>query len=67
MRRREESDAVPPGLLVFDGREFTTAADWVAAYDEWFDARDQWEAEHPGVVLPEERLLSGCPFDPDLI
>jgi hypothetical protein len=65
-RRAEGSDAVPPGLLVFDGREFTTAAEWEAAYDEWFDARDQWEAEHPGVVLPK-RILSNCPWDESAI
>ena len=67
MKPRASAGAVPLGLLVFDGREFATAADWTEAYEAWVDARDQWESEHPGLLLPEKRLLSGCPFDPDSI
>ena len=67
-RQRADRDAVPPpGLLVFDGREFPTAAEWTEGYELWFDSRDQWEADHPGVVLPEKRVLSSCPFDADMI
>jgi hypothetical protein len=65
-RRADSADAVPPGLLVFDGRGLA-AAEWVAAYDEWFDRRDQFEADHPGVVLPEKQTLSSCPFDTDMM
>jgi hypothetical protein len=63
VRRRAGEDVPPPGLLVFDGREFGTAAEWTEAYDAWYDAREDWEAAHLGVVLPEKRVLSSCPFD----
>jgi hypothetical protein len=65
-RRQDSADGPPPGLLAFDGRELTTAADWVEAYDRWYDERDQWETDH-GTVLPEKRVLSSCPFDADMI
>jgi hypothetical protein len=67
VRRRAGEDAPPPGLLIFDGREFDTAAEWTEAYELWVDSRDQFEADHPGTVLPEKRVLSNCPFDPDSI
>ena len=51
MKPRASAGAVPLGLLVFDGREFATAADWTEAYEAWVDARDQWESEHPGLLL----------------
>jgi hypothetical protein len=64
MRERVAGSDVPPDhLITFDGREFATAAEWTEAYELWYDARDQWEADHPGVVLPEKRVLSSCPFD----
>jgi hypothetical protein len=44
---------VPPSLLVFDGRGFSTYTEWREAFDAWCDARAAWEAEHKGVVLPE--------------
>lgn len=63
MRQRTPGDGVPPpGLLTFDGRELSTAAEWTESFELWLDARDQWEADHPGMVLPE-RVLSSCPFD----
>jgi hypothetical protein len=58
-------DAFPHRLMVFDGREFTTSDEWMAAFDVWCEAREVWEAAHPGVVLPE-RMLSQCPWDDEL-
>ena len=55
-------DVPPPGLVVFDGREFCTAAAWEDAFDAWCDARECWETAHPGADLPR-RVLSDCPFD----
>jgi hypothetical protein len=65
MRRRTEDDVIPHDLTVFDGK-FATAAEWNAAFDIWWDARELWEAAHPGVVLPK-RIVNGCPFDSDAI
>jgi hypothetical protein len=62
MRRRADEGAPPKELLVFDGRGLS-AAEWTEAYELWVDARDQFEADHPGTVLPEKRELSSCPFD----
>jgi hypothetical protein len=56
------SRSPPPELLTFDGRGLS-AAEWAAAYERWVDDRDQWEADHPGTVLPEKQELSSCPFD----
>ena len=65
-RRVEEPRVEPPAeLTVFDGRGFATAAEWNAAYDEFCDACHAWEAEHPGVELPEQ-VLGECPFDDEL-
>lgn len=61
MRRWPGEGSPPPELVVFDGREFSTAAAWEAAFDEWSDARTAWEKLH-GVEL-ERRVLSRCPFD----
>jgi hypothetical protein len=60
--RRRVGDAPPEELLVFDGRGLS-AAEWTEAYELWVDARDQWEADHVGTVLPEKQTLSNCPFD----
>jgi hypothetical protein len=60
--RRRTGEAVPPELLIFDGRELTTAVEWTEAFERWADRRDQWEVDH-GVVLPEKQVLSSCPFD----
>jgi hypothetical protein len=66
MRARRDApgpaDRPPPELLVFDGRAFATAADWIDAEDVWLEAREAWQAEHPGVVLPE-RVLGVHPYD----
>jgi hypothetical protein len=56
----------PAGLVTFDGRGFTTVAEWDDAQDAWWDARDAWEAEHPGVVLPE-RVLGRHPLDVEFL
>jgi hypothetical protein len=67
MRRRiSDTERVPDELLVFDGREHTTAAEWEAAYGAWFDARRVWQENHPGQELTCT-VLSDCPFDPDSI
>lgn len=46
----------PAALVTFDGRAYSTVADWDAAFDGWLDARDAWCAEHPGIALPEKVL-----------
>jgi hypothetical protein len=61
-RRVSDVPQPPAELVTFDGREFTTAAEWEAAFVAWCTAREAWEAQHPGVDLPE-RILSECPFD----
>jgi hypothetical protein len=66
VKRRDGVGAVPADLITFDGRGLS-AAEWVEAYEAWCDARDQWESEHPGVVLPDKRTLSRCPFDPEML
>jgi hypothetical protein len=66
MRARSGLPAViPDHLVVFDG-QFSTAAEWERAFDRWSDQREDWEAQHPGVVLPLPRVLSDCPFDSEL-
>ena len=35
-------DAFPHRLMVFDGREFTTSDEWMAAFDVWCEAREVW-------------------------
>lgn len=62
MRRRVDNSAPSVNLVLFDGREFTTAAEWEAAFYAWHSARDEWLARHPGVELPQQ-VLSDCPFD----
>lgn len=62
-RRADDAERAPDELLVFDGREHTTAAAWTAAYGAWFDAREAWQAAHDSDVLPST-VLSDCPFDP---
>ncbi len=69
MRARRDAPgagAVPPAELVtFDGRGFATAAEWDEAFDAFCDARDAWEAAHPGAVLPE-RVLGRHPIEVEL-
>ena len=62
MRRRGgEFDAgrFPQHLVVFD-EVFATERDWSAAFDDWCDLREVWEAAHPGVLLPEGDV-GDCP------
>ncbi|MFV1500797.1 hypothetical protein [Mycobacterium kansasii] len=66
MRRRVDESAPSVDVLVFDGREFTTAQAWESAFDAWHEARAAWEVRHPGVELPCT-VLSDCPFDPRTI
>lgn len=66
MRRRVDDSAPSVDVLVFDGREFRTAAEWEAAFDAWYSARAAWEARHPDVELPST-VLSDCPWDPGAI
>lgn len=67
MRRRPNDSAPSEELLLFDGREFVTGAEWEAAFDAWHEARARWLARHPGVVDLPQRVLSDCPWDGELI
>jgi hypothetical protein len=67
MRARQDvsgrGDRLPAGLVTFDGRGFTTVEEWDEAEDAWLDAREAWQAEHPGARLPEERQLGRNPLE----
>lgn len=61
MRRRRDESEPPPELLRFDGlaRGITRYADWLAALEQWTEARRDWAARHgcaeadmPGDVGP---------------
>lgn len=58
---KHRADAVPPAALTtFDGRGLASEAQWLEAFGRWCDAREVWEAAHPGVDLPES-VLGSCP------
>ena len=64
MKDRVSAKDVPPDeLLLFDGRGSSTCTEWVAAFGAWCSAREAWEAEHPGVTLPEGVTVGECPDD----
>jgi len=73
MRRRRADDGdqvIPDKLLVFDGDLYCTATAWLAAFDEFHDARDKWAKQHgleSSYDLPLRRVGRNCPFDPTLI
>ena len=62
----------PPELCVFNGRQYTTAAEWEAAFEEYCRARERWLAER-GLIefdVPAFRAYAvdgDCPFDPSAI
>ena len=64
MRRLLNHDAPPAGLVTLTG-DYATAAAWESAFSAWGQARARWEADHPGVVLPQ-RVLADCPFEDGL-
>lgn len=69
MRRRLDGSAPPGELLVFNGRQFVTAADWEAAFAEWHRARERWLSLRglPQDGLPPQRIDGECPFDPSSV
>lgn len=69
MRRRLDGSAPPAELLVFNGRQFATAAEWESAFAEWRRARERWLSLRglPQEALPPQRIDGECPFDPSSI
>jgi hypothetical protein len=63
MRRRVDDSVPPDALLVFDGRDATSADVWEAWFEEWHEARRRWEAAHPSAGALPERVVGGCPLD----
>jgi hypothetical protein len=68
MRRRYD-DVPPEELLVFDGRGYETAADYEAAADAFFEARERWRLERglPDHAMPDWKSIGDCPWDPSWI
>lgn len=64
MRRRYDS-VPPPELLTFPGHLYSTEAQWVAAFDDFNAAREQWlsQREMPPEALPPAVIDGECPFD----
>ena len=67
MRRRPDNSTAPTDLTLFDGRAYSTAADWMAAWEAFHAARKCWALDHPDGVLPDYSVVGDCPFDPDSI
>jgi hypothetical protein len=67
--RRRYEDVPPPELMVFEGHLYTTAAEWVAAFDEFCAARNRWLDERglPVTALPEYKSTADQPWDPSWI
>jgi hypothetical protein len=68
-RRRRTLEPLPPELLQFDGRQYTTTAEWGDAFEAFHEERERWWVEHGHRIeeLPILPSLSGCPWDPDEI
>ena len=64
MRRRYGDMTPPPELVTSNGHRYATEAEWVEAYQDWCDAREQWLSQRglSEQVLPKV-VDGGCPFD----
>jgi hypothetical protein len=69
MRRRWEGSDPPAELVVFNGRQFSTAEAWMAAWEQFHRARQRWVAQRglPESALPHWQVNGDCPFDPATI